>query len=788
MNNNTKSANKILKKDQKINSLAIRLTVWFLILSTLPLVVMVFFIRGNITEKLREAEIEFEQRRNKEMAISLSEERGLENVVPILSASSSPAKTFFILEYNGEIAYHPNPEIINSTLETITSAIDIEEVRVNYDGYLIEPKTHELIVYTPIPNTRYFLMSINNDPAIFSTVTNLERRSLAQLGISLLIISVLAGMMIWYIVGNPIRILTDAATKISQGDLDVKVDLEPMTDELLVLGSTFNQMAFKLKANITGLENNLKNLQEAQAELKNSENRYRTIFDTASVSIWEEDVTEFLSLVEELKTDGVTDFRQYFDQHPDFLLKLFHSVKVTDVNNQTLAIYGANSKEELLGSLNKIYLPEMLEAFKEEAIAICNGATQYEAEIVNLTLTGKKIQTLMRLTLPETDAERKTMLVSIMDISEQKESSLRIQKQVEHLSALRQIDLAIASHLDLRSIITLLLSQIRNQLNVDAVNVLRFNAHLNTLDFVSSIGFRTNALQNTNLRLGEGFAGRAALERRSLFIQDLSEQTNPFKNAPYFSQERFVSYYGIPLIAKGEVKGVLEVFHRAPLSINQEWEEFVKDLATQAALAIDAANLWEEQQRANEELKIAYDSTLKGWSMALELHDYETYGHSDRVTKFAVELAHKMGIRDEKLTHIRRGAILHDIGKIGVDKAILNKPGKLNDEERLAVQKHPEYARRLLAPIDFLKPAIDIPYYHHEWWNGGGYPEGLSGEAIPLSARIFAVIDVWDALSNARPYREAWPKEKVMQYINDLSGMQFDPNVVQHFLDMVENW
>jgi HD-GYP domain-containing protein (c-di-GMP phosphodiesterase class II) len=202
-------------------------------------------------------------------------------------------------------------------------------------------------------------------------------------------------------------------------------------------------------------------------------------------------------------------------------------------------------------------------------------------------------------------------------------------------------------------------------------------------------------------------------------------------------------------------------------------------------LAIDAASLWEEQQRINEELKIAYDSTLKGWSFALELHDYETFGHSDRVTDRTVRLAQKMGVRQDQLIHIRRGSILHDIGKMGVPESILNKKEKLSESDWKIIREHPLYARRLLEPIDFLKEAVDIPYYHHEWWNGGGYPEGLMKEQIPLAARIFAVIDVWDALSYPRPYRDAWPKEKVYQYIKDLSGIQFDPQVVSAFLEML---
>lgn len=771
-------------KQNRSATLAIRLTVWFLILSTLPLVVMLLFIRGNISERLRAMEINMEQRQTKEFASNLStQETG--NFYPILVSASSASKNYFTIDPEGLILEHPNPLVRNTFFRDYHGYDILAQIKTDYDGYYIDQKNNHIITFTPIPTKPIFLVAVNKDPQIFNSVTNLETESMLQLTASLVIISIIAGIIIWFIIGHPIQEFTEAANRIREGDLSTEVNLEIMNDELLILAKTFNQMTSQLHETVTGLETKLNELKEAQEALQTSEKRYRTIFDTASVSIWEEDITEFIKLLDGLKENGVTDFRTYFDENPEFLIKAFESVRVMDVNNQTLELYEASSKEEMMGSLMKIYTPDLMETFKEEAIAIANGSYHFETEIANLTLSGKKIETLMRVTIPESNTEKKNMLVSIMDISEQKENALRIQKQVEHLSALRQIDLAIASHLDLSSITNLLLSQIKKQLQVDAVNVLKFNRHLNLLQYISSTGFHTEALQNTSLRLGYGFAGRAALERITLFIQDLSEQTNPFSKIPSFSDENFVSYYGIPLIAKGEIKGVLEVFNRTPLIINQEWEEFVKDLATQAALAIDAATLWEEQQHITQELKIAYDSTLKGWSRALEFHDFETFGHSDRVTNLTVQLAEKLKIQNEKLIHIRRGAMLHDIGKMGVPESILNKPGKLTEEEWDIIRMHPIYARKLLSPIEFLKPATDIPYYHHEWWNGGGYPEGLSKEEIPLAARIFAVVDVWDALSQPRPYREAWSKEKVLQYIKDLSGIQFDPVVVEAFLSLI---
>ena len=199
-------------------------------------------------------------------------------------------------------------------------------------------------------------------------------------------------------------------------------------------------------------------------------------------------------------------------------------------------------------------------------------------------------------------------------------------------------------------------------------------------------------------------------------------------------------------------------------------------------------NLESEQRvRARtHELAEAYDTTLEGWARALELRDEETEGHSRRVTETTLKIARVIGFSDEELEHIRRGALLHDIGKMSIPDNILHKPNKLTDEERAIVQKHPGTAYDLLSPIPFLKKALEIPYSHHEKWDGTGYPQGLKKREIPLSARIFAVADVWDAIGSARPYNAAWPREKAIAYLLEQSGTHFDPRIVNIFLDLVE--
>jgi HD-GYP domain-containing protein (c-di-GMP phosphodiesterase class II) len=186
-------------------------------------------------------------------------------------------------------------------------------------------------------------------------------------------------------------------------------------------------------------------------------------------------------------------------------------------------------------------------------------------------------------------------------------------------------------------------------------------------------------------------------------------------------------------------------------------------------------------------LSLAYDTTLEGWSKALDLRDKETEGHTQRVVDMTLRIAQTLGISDEELTHFRRGALLHDIGKMGIPDSILLKPGPLTDEEWEIMKRHPVYAYELLFPITHLRPALDIPYCHHEKWDGSGYPRGLKGEQIPLSARIFAVVDVWDALTSDRPYRNAWTSKKTLEYIREQSGKHFDPQIVDTFMSLIKN-
>jgi putative nucleotidyltransferase with HDIG domain len=241
----------------------------------------------------------------------------------------------------------------------------------------------------------------------------------------------------------------------------------------------------------------------------------------------------------------------------------------------------------------------------------------------------------------------------------------------------------------------------------------------------------------------------------------------------------------VPLKLKEELIGVLYVDNRAHAGIFKEHDlALISAFADQAAVAINSARLFEDLQESHRELEKAYQATLEGWVRALDLRDKETEGHTQRVTILTHRLARSMGVSDDMLVHITRGALLHDIGKMAIPDGILLKPGQLTDDERKLIQKHPIYAYEMLSPINFLVPAIDIPYCHHEKWDGSGYPRGLKGDEIPFAARIFPVIDVWDALTSDRPYRKAMPRDEVRHLIEAGSGKHFDPHVVEAFMDL----
>ncbi|MDP1545559.1 MAG: PAS domain S-box protein [Anaerolineales bacterium] len=360
-------------------------------------------------------------------------------------------------------------------------------------------------------------------------------------------------------------------------------------------------------------------------------------------------------------------------------------------------------------------------------------------------------------------------------------------RQLQHLIALHQIDLAITTNFNLNATLDIILTNVKIELDVDAAAILLLNPVTHTLDHTASMGFKTRTIERSRVKLADGCTGLAAREQRIVSHPDLKLVHGSFSRSSLLMDENFTAYFVAPLISKGQVKGVLEVFKHNLHEPDEEWLSYFETLATQAAIAIESVNMFNNLQRSNSELTLAYDATIEGWSLALDLRDKETEGHSQRVTEMTLQLAEKIGMTDVEKLNLKRGALLHDIGKMGIPDSILLKPGTLTLDEIKTMRQHPIYAYQMLSPITYLKHAVEIPYCHHEKWDGSGYPRGLKGEEIPLSARLFTVVDVFDALSSDRPYRKAWPRKEIFRYIEEKSGKHFDPKIAKIFLEMMKD-
>jgi len=480
-------------------------------------------------------------------------------------------------------------------------------------------------------------------------------------------------------------------------------------------------------------------------ELAESEERYRSLFEYASDAIFLIDIENGCFVDANLNAQKLLGYsrEELFHLEPTALTVSQNISEVKELFERTLA-----DSQSLF-----------------ETVLVRKDRTQVQVEISSriIELSGKQY-----------------VLSFVRDISERYQAKEKIQRQLHRISVLREIDRVIASSLDLPLSLGVILEYALGELEVDAADILVYDPTVMMLEVVARRGFRAKLSSHAKRSLSFSFPGEVAMRGEKVFLSSISDVERS-RVLPASDDEGFHSYAALPLIARGETKGVLELFHRAPLYENEEWMGFAEALAGQAAIAIENITLFQNLKKVNIDLSIAYDTTLEGWSKALELFDHDTEGHTRRVTDLTMKLAAALHVPDSQLVHMRRGALLHDIGKMAIPGEILNKEGKLTEEEQQIVQQHPQIAYKLLAPIPFLRSALDIPYCHHEKWDGSSYPRGLKGEEIPLAARIFSVVDVWDALTSDRPYRKAWVRQKALDYILTESGRYFDPAIVDVF-------
>jgi len=465
---------------------------------------------------------------------------------------------------------------------------------------------------------------------------------------------------------------------------------------------------------------------------------------------------------------------------PDFYYQLHQPVNL-------------NSLQSLMQhSADLFYVSNLQTITSQENLSLYNRLDVRTAAMVRMVQGDRLIGFLAGFTIGEQRDFRDEELALLKGLADQAIQAIvnsrlfaEIERRLDQLHALHSVDLAINASLDLRVTLNILLDHVIKLLNVDAADVLLFNPTTKDLEVTINRGFHNLTNKKAWMQRRNGYASQIVVDRNYLFIPRISETKAGTGFQDLLEDEGVVAYFGIPLVAKGQVKGVLEVLARSEIKPNTEWLEMVESLAGQAAIAIDNATLFDQLQRSNADLVAAYDSTLEGWTRALDLRDKETVGHTQRVVDLSLQLARKLGLREEELVHIRRGALLHDIGNIAVPDFILRKPGPLSADEWEIVRQHPHYSNQMISPIAYLRPAIHIPYCHHEKWDGSGYPRGLKAEQIPLAARLFSIVDVWDALMSDRPYRSAWTAEQARNYILEQSDKQFDPKIVPLFLDLV---
>jgi len=542
----------------------------------------------------------------------------------------------------------------------------------------------------------------------------------------------------------------------------------------------------------------------AEEEIKNSNDELSMLFALSHSLAETENLEAILDLVNRHAVESIhcTFARIALFEEGKFILRaaypirvLNHDLGVGESNSAASLPYYQHALEQkepiiLLASDPAISSEEKKALLLDFAHSVCvipiriSDSSPNSVKLMGLLMLGEARNegrepfTPQKIRLAQTIGDSAAIAIRRMRLRQQTE------RHLQQLIALSAIDLAIISSSDLLFSMGVILMQAMDQLKVDAADVWLFNPASQMLEFVTGRGFRTPAFENAEpLHLGEGNVGRVALERRTIHISNLTLHNDNPGLAKALAEEPFMGYYAVPLIVKGQIKGVLELFHRTELESDEDWLKFLNALAQQAAIAIDNSSLFNDLQQSNIELTQAYDATILGWSRALDLRDKETEGHTQRVTDLTVKLAGAFGLNAVDLVQVRWGALLHDIGKMGVPDGILLKPGPLTDEEWVAMKKHTTFAFEMLSPINYLRQAPDIPYCHHEKWDGTGYPRGLKGKQIPLIARIFAVVDVWDALNSDRPYRPAWPEQKVLDHIRSLVGTHFDPEVVKICLD-----
>ncbi len=493
------------------------------------------------------------------------------------------------------------------------------------------------------------------------------------------------------------------------------------------------------------------------------------------------DITSRKRMEEALVTERNL-LRTLIDNLPDRIYVKDLEGRKTLANIADRQVSGGKTMDDVIGKLDSaMYPPELAAQYAADDKSVMElGISIINREEPGLDEHGNPAWVLSTKVALRDGLGKISGMVGIgRDITERKQHELESMVIASVSSALR----LAATRAEMLPII---LDQASVLLGTSQASLILFEDMTNTYVVEMARGDWADS-QGVRLSVPESISG-PLLKKGQPYICEDTDVEFPLANTFSFHRPQMIA--AVSLMANQQIIGILCVgrYKDDPAShLFTEGEmRLLSAIADIAANAINRTSLYEESQRVAIDLKHAYDSTLEGWAHALELRDQETEGHTRRVAQTTVELARELGFDDGILEQVRRGALLHDIGKMGIPDSVLLKPGTLNEREWEIMRRHPEYANDLLMPIEYLRPALDIPYCHHEKWDGSGYPRGLKSEDIPLMARIFAVVDVWDALTSDRPYRKAWSRDKTLEYIREQSGKHFDPQVAATFLAMVE--
>ena len=500
------------------------------------------------------------------------------------------------------------------------------------------------------------------------------------------------------------------------------------------------------------------------------------------VNIYGYDITERQQAEKALQLSEAK-FRSYIENAPLGLFIADRSGRYVEVNVAASEMLGYTESELLRLSIPDVLAPQSLEAGLQTFQKVVQEGFA-SAEF----LFRQKDGTQFWSTVLATRLGEDRFMSYCQNITERKLAETEIRQRLNELELLYQSGLAFNQLLTPKAIAKKIIDLLDQEMNWHHTAIRLYNLKSQTFDLMAfnlshqnSGKDRKTEEERLNLiqRTGQGLCGWVHQHGQVVRSNDLKNDPRYLETFPDLKSGLYVPIKN----AKGAI-GVISIESEQAHAFSESDERLASTLAGQAAIALENTSLFNDLQRSNSELMLAYETTLEGWSRALDLRDKETEGHTQRVTEMTVNLARNFGLSEAELVDVRRGGLLHDIGKMGVPDHILLKPGELTAEERKLMRMHPVYAYDLLSHIAYLHTALDIPYCHHEKWDGSGYPRGLKGDQIPLVARIFAVVDVWDALTSDRPYRPAWTKEKAREHIRALSGTHFDPKIVELFLKL----